>query len=151
MLNHYLQAQDALIQGAQTFAAGFAPETRGWAWKPFRPFLENLLAGGRAKRALAATIMIAVVLVVLMPVGLVISIWGIFGTMLLFLHLAQEYGALLGVAAAMVNVTASAAVLGYLYHGFRWDDDERDVFGGASWAKDIEAISRAGLKGDARH
>ena len=150
MLNHYLQAQDILISSAQNFAAGYNPETRGWAWKPFRPSLENLLAGGRAKRALGATIMIAVVLLVLMPVGLAICIWGTVGTLLLFLRLAREYGALMGVAAALANFTVSAAVLGYLYHGFDWGTEEREVFGGASWADDIEAISRAGLKGDTR-
>lgn len=150
MLNHYLQAQETLISCAQNFAAGYDPETSGWAWKPFRALLENLLAGGRAKRALGVTIMIAVVLLVFMPVGVAICLWGLVGSILLFLHLAREYGALIGVMAGIANFTASAAVLGYLYHGFAWDTEKRDVFGSASWADDIEAISRAGLKGDTR-
>ena len=52
MLNHYLQAQDILIAGAHNFAESYNPETRGWFWKPFRPFLERLLAGiGRRVRS----------------------------------------------------------------------------------------------------
>lgn len=150
MLNHYLQAQDILIAGAHNFAESYNPETRGWFWKPFRPFLEGLLAGNRAARALGVTIIIAVILIVMMPVGLAISIWGIIGTVVLFLSLAREYGAVIGIAAALANFFVSAAVLGYLYHGFSWDDERRDVFGGASWADDIDAISRAGLKGGQR-
>lgn len=150
MLNHYLQAQDILINSAQNFAAGCDPETRGWAWKPFRPSLESLLAGGRVKRALGATIIIGVALLVFMPVAFAISIWGIVGSLLIFLRLAREYGALASIALAIANFTLCAVVLGYLVHGFAWDKDERDVFGGASWADDIEAISRAGLKGNTR-
>ena len=147
MLDHFARGQEALLEGARGFAAACNPATRGWLWTPIKPMLESLTARGRAGSCLAGAIMIPVMLFVVVPIGTAILLWGTFGSLVMLVSFAGRYGTPFGIMAGVLNFIGCAALLGFLSHGLVWEGPERNVFGGASWAEDLDAISRAGLKG----
>lgn len=135
---------------ALDFAETMNPGTQGWMIAPVNA-LSQRFDGGRLSGRIGQWCIGVSVGLLLVPVFAVIVAWGlwfsiIFGVTVGAFVGGGVIGCFIGGCVGLGNFLLATVALAFVYHGLK-EDDARNVFGGASWADDLDAISQAGLKG----